>query len=620
MIARSGLVLALVLVAAPAHAQIFQPGTQPAGQVGGILVPIQSSGPCRTCHSGIDDTDDYEPFESWRGSLMASANRDPVFRAALALAETDLPHAPDFCVRCHSPEAWLRGRSEVPEYDATAPMADRPRFMPDAAGRPPSDDLDGIACMVCHRSTDPTDAQLFNTRLVLGDGPVDGELRYGPYSYAPGTEAGHPTGVSTFLPTSRLCGQCHDITNPILTGYRLESGTAVATGRGFAVERTYSEWRASAFAGRSETCQSCHMPVVDHDVQVATFGSFPDTLRSGVSRHDLLGAASWQLRAIASAIPDVPAGLAAHLSDNATRIEAFVRTSARVEIMASALAGTSATATVRVTNLTGHKLPTGYTEGRRMWLELDVLDDTGRSVAGSARYDAATGMLEADAQARTYEARFGERQADGSVTPSFHFALADTLMLDTRIPPEGFTPGATDDDLPLGRDYGDGAGGYHNYDEISYTLPGLCGTGSLHLRARLRYQATTREYIEFLRDNAGPSADPAVPTGGWGRVAYDAWDTHGGATPTEIASAMVDLGASPMACPMPDAGTDAATVADGGSDAGSAGGDGGMRADAGTATPPAMASCGCRASANGGGAGWLVGLLGIRIVRRRRRS
>lgn len=615
------LTVALALIAVPAEAQIFQPGTQPAGAPGGILTPIQASQPCHTCHGGIDDADDYEAYESWRGSLMGSAARDPVFRAALAIAEADHSDAPDFCVRCHSPVAWLRGRSEAPDYDATvATDVDRPRFRADQAGHPPSDDLDGVACMVCHRSTDPTDAQLFNTRLVLGDGATDGELRYGPYAYSPGTEAGHPTAVSTFLPSSRLCGQCHDITSPLLQGHRVEASGVVDTTRPFAVERTFSEWRASAFAGRAQTCQSCHMPVVDHAVQVATFGSFPDTLRDGVSRHDLLGAASWQLRAIAETIPEVAPGVTIHLTDNADRIDAFMRTAASVEIRASALTGASATATVRVTNHTGHKLPTGYPEGRRMWLEIDVLDDAGHSVAGSARYDAATGMLEADAQARTYDAEFGVLQSDRSVVRGFHFVLSDTLMRDTRIPPEGFAPGATDDDAPLGRDYGDGAGGYRNYDEVTYTLPSLCGTGTLHLRARLRYQATTREYIEYLRDHAPASTDPAIPAGGWGQVAYDAWSTHGGATPIEMASAMVDLGAAPMPCPMPDAGTDAAMIADAGRDAAMPTLDASGTSDAATAPPPAS-NCGCRAaSASPSAVAWSVWLaLAFALGRRRRR-
>ena len=613
---RSALVTLVLVIASPASAQIFQPGTQPVGATtGAIMTPIQSSQPCRTCHSGLDDSDDYEPWESWRGSLMANAARDPVFRAALSIAEVDNPNAPDFCVRCHSPEAWFRGRSEVPEYNAAAPMIeDAPRFHPDDPAHAPVDDLDGVACMVCHRSEDPTDAQLFNTRLVLHDTPGNGDQRYGPYSYVGAAESPpHPTDVSTFLPTSRLCGQCHDITSPVLMGHRVEASGVVDTTRPFAVERTFSEWRSSAFPGRSQTCQSCHMPVVDHAVPVANFGSFADAMHTGVSRHYLLGAAQWQLRAIADVIPNIPAGLSSHLTDNADRIGAFIQTAASVEIRAHTLDGTTATASVRVTNHTGHKLPTGYPEGRQMWLEIDVLDGSGRSVAGSARFNPTTGAIENDAQARTYDSELGVRAADGTVTPGFHFILSDTLIRDTRIPPEGFAPSATDDDAPLGRDYSDGAGGYHNYDEVAYTLPALCGTGTLQLRARLRYQATTQEYIEYLRDHSPASADPALAGGNWGMRAYSAWMTHGGATPIEMASATVDLGPAPMPCAAPDAGHD------GGPALPDASVDASMTADA--ATPPAPASnCGCATTGRGptGIAAWIALAIVVTLRRRRR--
>jgi MYXO-CTERM domain-containing protein len=598
-----------------ASAQIFQPGTQPVGHTDGIETLIQSSAPCRTCHAGYDDTSDYEPWESWRGSLMGSAQRDPVFRAGLAIAEVDNADAADFCVRCHSPGAWLRGRSEVPEYDAAAtPPA---RFIADDPRRQPSDDLDGVSCMVCHRANDPGDAQLFNARLVLNDG-VLGDTRYGPYEYEPGVEAGHPTLLGTFQSQARLCGSCHDIDNPIAMGHFVDdTGTVQDTTRSFAIERTYSEWNASAFATRGDTCQGCHMPVVDHPVQAAAFGSFPDTLRDEMNRHDLLGAASWQLRAIAATIPDPSAMVAHNLTANADRIDAFMQTAASVEILASALAGDEATATVRVTNLTGHKLPTGYPEGRRMWLEMDVLDSGDHVVAGSARYDATTGMLEADPQAHTYEVHYGTMQPDRSVVPSFHFVENDTVMLDTRIPPEGFMPPEDRDMLPRGRDYLDPTTGeYRNFDEVSYTLPSLCGTGTLRLRARLRYQATTREYAEFLRDTAPPSLDPAMAGQSYGDVAFDAWMTHGGSTPIEIAEATVDLGAAIAACPEPpDAGVDAGTI-----DAAVAVIDAGA-ADGGTVTPPATGGCGCRAGGHGSSSAALVALVGLAIVvtRRRRR-
>ena len=52
------------------------------------------------------------------------------------------------------------------------------------------------------------------------------------------------------------------------------------------------------------------------------------------------------------------------------------------------------------------------------------------------------------------------------------------------------------------------------------------------IRARLRYQATTKEYIEFLRDNAPASTEPGV--GNWGQRAYAQWQQSGGMVPVEM--------------------------------------------------------------------------------------
>src|SRR5690606_934061 len=63
----------------------------------------------------------------------------------------------------------------------------------------------------------------------------------------------------------------------------------------------------------------------------------------------------------------------------------------------------SITLDVKVTNLSGHKLPTGYAEGRRMWLNVQVRDAGNQVVAESGAYDSASATLAEDAQARVYE-------------------------------------------------------------------------------------------------------------------------------------------------------------------------------------------------------------------------
>jgi uncharacterized protein (TIGR03382 family) len=546
---------------AVASAQIFQPGTQPAGEEGGLETQFRDSFNCTACHANYDGADDFEPWDSWRGAMMSHAGRDPIFRAALAIAEEDNPDAADFCIRCHSPVAWLRGRSSLPEWSE----ADGPRLDPDDEFGL-TDDNDGVACAVCHRAAGETPAgqpepAIANAQIYFADGE-DAVNLLGPYSYSPENEPSHPWRQTTFLAQGEFCGQCHDIYNPVVMGRRAD-GTE--TGRPFAIERTFSEWQSSAFATRGETCQDCHMPESETPLPAADGEAPQDYFR----RHDLAGGNYWMPRALARTIDDVDGNVAPALEASADRAIEMLQSAATVEITEASLADGTVSATVRVTNRTGHKLPTGYPEGRRMWLEVAIVDDTGSIVAGSGLFE--DGTVVPDAQLRTYEIKLGV-----GATESFHFILNDTVLTDTRIPPEGFTPPADRDMDPVGRDYTNDDGSYRHYDEASFAFP-ACGRGMLSVRATLRFQTTTREYIEFLRDNAPPSLDPAIAgddgTGSWGRIAYDLWQMHGGDAPVDMASA--ERVAGENECPAIDAGVD------------------GGRVDGGTGTPPDDDGCDC---------------------------
>ena len=62
---------------------------------------------------------------------------------------------------------------------------------------------------------------------------------------------------------------------------------------------------------------------------------------------------------------------------------------------------------VTVTNECGHKLPTGYPEGRRVWLNVKFYDDAMNLLGESGAYDPATGVLTRDAAAKIYEVHPG---------------------------------------------------------------------------------------------------------------------------------------------------------------------------------------------------------------------
>src|SRR4051812_18144040 len=69
------------------------PGTQP----GGLNAETISSVLCSFCHGGYAEAE--EPYTFWTGTLMAQAVHDPVFRAALQVANADAPGSGDTCLR-----------------------------------------------------------------------------------------------------------------------------------------------------------------------------------------------------------------------------------------------------------------------------------------------------------------------------------------------------------------------------------------------------------------------------------------------------------------------------------------------------------------------------------------
>ena len=75
--------------------------------------------------------------------------------------------------------------------------------------------------------------------------------------------------------------------------------------------------------------------------------------------------------------------------------------------------------TVTVTNNTGHQLPPGYPEGRRMWINVQFFDGGDVLIGESGAYDSATGVLTHDAEAKIYETELGPADAVASATRVF---------------------------------------------------------------------------------------------------------------------------------------------------------------------------------------------------------
>jgi hypothetical protein len=165
--------------------------------------------------------------------------------------------------------------------------------------------------------------------------------------------------------------------------------------------------------------------------------------------------------------------------------------------------GGSKQAIVRIVNESGHKLPTGYAEGRRMWLSVQAFDANNRVVYASGVYDPSTGVLAKDPAIKVYEIKQGltpELATFLGKDPgeSFHFVLNNTTIKDNRIPPRGYTVAAFNRPgmAPVGATYADG----QFWDDTVYNLP----DNAVRVVASFYYQTASKEYIDFLRTRGGP--------------------------------------------------------------------------------------------------------------------
>jgi hypothetical protein len=505
------------------------PGTQPFA--GGVLSDPQLT--CATCHGGYDQT--VEPWYNWRGSMMGNTMRDPLFLATMVVAEQDAPGSGDLCLRCHTPGGWLEGRST----DTSGGMITLK-------------DRHGVQCDYCHRLVDPIYqegvspledlpilAALGAPVLDHGDGKhvVDPEpVQRGPYD---DVDASHQWLESPFHRSAALCGTCHDVSNPVFRAgshpgeyalHDLDTPHPDGDKRDmFPVERTFSEWTISEyasvgvyapqFAGNSpdgivRTCQDCHMP------SASGRGADIGPIRHDLAVHDLTGANHF----VPDLIPDFYPGEydANALADGKARAISMLQRAATLEIFEQDIEGESGV-TVRVTNETGHKLPSGYPEGRRIWLNLRVYDGGQNLLYESGAYDHETGVLNHDEDLKIYHIKPGTSTRLAAVLgvdsgPSFHFVLNDTIFLDNRIPPRGATLVA----LEAIQSPVVGYEGYQDgqfWDETWFALP----AGARSVTATLYYQTTSKEYIEFLRD--------ANTTNSLGQELYDAWVDKGRAAP-----------------------------------------------------------------------------------------
>ncbi|UCG39413.1 MAG: fibronectin type III domain-containing protein [bacterium] len=463
--------------------------------------------------------------------------------------------------------------------------------------------------------------------------------------------ARHPIFYSRYHKSRYMCATCHDVSNPVLGNLGADPAQILPTEATsafsyFHVERTFSEFMLSDYGQPGgapglgpfdpsvyETsyadnyvakCQDCHMrDMVGKAASQASALVRPNDSvehpNSGQPVHDLTGGNAWVSWVVASAIPGSPnydpvndqilnqgaAVLTLDLNqglgvDPAALLAGAERAKQQLLLAAAiqnlAYDPSSGHLSFRIQNQTGHKLISGFPEGRRMFINIKAYAGGGL-IYEINPYDIAAGTL----KGLTYpyqpdpngvlpppeplaadevhdDALVYEMKPTSSITgeeKSFHFALATGRYKDNRIPPKGFRideaaqrisvpvwHGVEDPHYFSNAEYDGG------FDDVTIGIPPAADL----VEVGLYYQTTSREYVEFLRDEINGTGNLTLTGTGaggdepylvqadpffaglkaWGGAIWNLW-THNmtvpGASPFLMAAASV--GVTPPACTAP---------------------------------------------------------------------
>jgi hypothetical protein len=413
-----------------------------------------------------------------------------------------------------------------------------------------------------------------------------------------------------------FCGACHDVSNPALANLPF-NGTPPGDGHTvltteqypaysyYHVERTFSEFMLSDYGKQGGApgigpyspdafdtsypnnyiakCQDCHMRDVvgvgcnKQGVPVRPTESVEHP-NSGQPLHDMTGGNAFVSYVLASAIqgsPNYDATNAALLDQGANVLtlnlslgeginpQALLAGVDRAKGQLEAAAAienlrydpSSGIMTFRVQNQTGHKLISGFPEGRRMFVNIKAYRK-GKLVYEVNPYDYTIGTLKGldpgyspnsppldDNQVYIDELVY-ETHPESALTgedETFHFALATGRYKDNRIPPKGFRIADAPDRRCEPVWHGSPAPDYFTpdeyaggYDRVSVTIR----PGAELVEVSLYYQATSREYVEFLRDEIKGTGRLTLPQEAyivqtdaffselkaWGDTVWQLWD------------------------------------------------------------------------------------------------
>jgi hypothetical protein len=373
---------------------------------------------CAGCH--------VEIYDAWSHSMHEYAWENNWYQHDYMTAHEETEGANDLlCGACHAPIAARTG---------LLPPADGSEF--DATSRR------GISCDFCHT------VSRIHEPFNMGHIAEPGSIKRGPRG--DGESDYHEIESSEIHTQAEFCGSCHMVIHP---------------STGVQIIDTWDDWKNNEYGRQNIRCQDCHMTPTPGVAKNPGRAAIMGEERDHVAFHAFTGGSSY--------VQDVRGNKA-----QAEAARETLRAAAEIRLSENITEDGTLELTVDVHNVgAGHKIPTGTTYIRKMWLQVEVLDSNGEMVYSSGHIDDNNHV---DPDAVFFRLLFLDME--GNLTEKSW--RAQGIGYDRRIPAKG-------------------------KDSETYTIK-LPARGDYTIHTRLMYRSFTQLFLDEANERHGKSLPPVV--------------------------------------------------------------------------------------------------------------
>ncbi len=478
---------------------------------------------CSSCHDNLKDKvgEDVSIIKSWSSTMMANATRDPFWQAKV---ESEIKRTPNLraviaekCTRCHAPMAHVEASKAGHSIEMFGKGILNPTNPYHALA------MDGVSCTLCHQVKDTpklgTLAGASGQFEIKSFASQNLRLLFGPYMdpliEPMQSNAGYkPTG-SKHISESKLCATCHMLKTPFVDA----KGKVVPTSVNdyFPEQMAYEEWKQSSYFKNKlwqQSCQSCHMPP-SKDVALS-YGPPWITKRAHFGKHTFVGGNRFMLQMMKDNRQLL--GITANNFDfTISKTMKKLTTSARLAVTEKSFSRGRLLFRVKIYNLAGHKLPTGY-PSRRVFLHVVVKNsqqkivfESGKSLASgyivgvdadlnATKYEPHHNTITRPDQVQVYESIMAN--TEGTVT--YTLLRAARYIKDNRILPHGLNKETATKDIKVQGAAAQDPDFIGGSDIVTYDIKGL-PQDKYQVDIALKYQSISyRMALDLFRDKEGP--------------------------------------------------------------------------------------------------------------------